>query len=254
MTRQAPSGDARDQTAILRDACERNIPLDLQYRSSEDELFVARARMLAMDDHHIYLDEPQSIGRPVRFVSGLAVEAYILLKDVRYGFDTVVVETRRTIRLNDQKRVAGIVLRRPGSVRQRQRRNEFRVGLLREGPIPVDLHAALPDGTSPLDAVRCSGTLLDLSPGGLAVRLDPAAARGIAVNDHLFLVFELPCAPPPLRFLGEVRQRREVADGDVVRLGVRFRPWPSSPEFRRSQTRLQRYAANMQRKRLRRSG
>lgn len=245
-----------EDDALIEEACDRNAPIELQYESSDGELLVARTRLLGFDETHVYLDRPQSIGDDVRFRRGQRVEGYMLLHDVRYAFATVVEDLATLVEINATKRTVGMVLRRPATVRESQRRSHFRVAVLSEGPITAAVHAADPGhpGACPIDAGRAEATLLNLSAGGAGLLMERGQGGWISAGDHLFMTFQLPEEEEPICFLVDVRQCTMGADSSTRRVGVRIRAWPTPRSVERTRERLQRYITAVQRKRLRRAG
>jgi len=254
MSDQQDNGGERRQ--VLEDACARNASLELHHRPDDGDVVVARARLLGIDDRFIYLDRPETAGVPVTFAQKRKLDGYLLLNDLRYAFRTTVVDLRCMVKLNDEKRVVGMVLRRPKELKEGQRRSHFRVSLFGDEPIPVELHEATADedGTCPIRARRLPATLGNLSVGGAGVNVATFDVREVRVDEKFFLTFQLPGEEEPFTFLTEVRQVWALGHGEVTRVGLKNRQWPTPRAVRRMQERLNKYITDLQRNRLRRTG
>jgi c-di-GMP-binding flagellar brake protein YcgR len=245
-----------DSVALLEAACERNLSVEVHYHAAHGELFVARSRLLALDDRHVYIDNPQAIGSDESLRTKQDILVHFNLHDCRYVFDTQVVRQKALVPLNEKKSVVGMMLSRPTRIRDGQRRNHFRVSLVAEEMLGIEVrHACTDEGAArPADGRPMHGALINLSLGGVALRLDIADGRDLTLDSLVFLRFFLPDDESDYRLLGAVRQLRPVADHTAMRLGLKFKCWPDEREYDRTQQRLQRYITRVQREQLRRAG
>ncbi|MHC5023644.1 MAG: PilZ domain-containing protein, partial [Planctomycetota bacterium] len=171
-------------------------------------------------------------------------------------FDTWILRCKSLVPLNDEKSVVGMTLGRPRRICDGQRRNHFRVSLVAEEALEIELQrAATEEGTTyPVDGHSVHGSLINLSLGGVAMRLPMSEGRSLTLDSAVLLRFFLPGEDEDYILLGEVRQIRPVVDNTAMRLGVRFRPWPDARTYEHTQQRLQRYITRVQREQLRRAG
>ena len=251
--RSLPEPDSR---ALLEAACARSLPIDLHTTGPGGELFVSRSRILGMDGEHVFVDSPQAIGKQLEFEPRQAVTVHFNLHESRYLFESHIVRRKSLIPLNDQKSVVGMLLARPRRIRDGQRRNHFRVSLVAEEKMEVRLHkASSEDGRScPVDGSALPGILINLSLGGVALRVDMDAGRTLSLDDVIFVRFFLPDEEQEYVLMAQVRQLRPISDNSGMRLGVSFKPWPEEREYERTQQRLQRYITRVQREQLKRAG
>ncbi|MEE9294631.1 MAG: PilZ domain-containing protein [Phycisphaerae bacterium] len=239
---------------ILDAACARNLPLELHYRAAGDQIMVARTRILDMDDENIFLDRPQSSGGPFSPVRGQAVTADMRLNGRRLGFHAHVTRARCYVRLNDQTRVTGFSISRPTKVEEVQRREDFRLTVASINPIEVRLHEVTDADTTKclLDAKRAEGSLVDISRGGVCVRVDARQRREFHTQERYFIDFVLPENAGEIVMLTELRHMQQILNGDATRIGLHFLPW--APQFTKPQVqRIARFCADLQRRIARRA-
>lgn len=180
-------------------------------------------------------------------VEGATVRCEVPIEACWCSFDATVVA------VPSEETDGRLLLECGGEVVIEQRRRHYRVSMVGAQPIPVQLRRLHPAGAGSSAAVVSplfEGTLVNLSIGGVAIRVEAGPGSDIEVGDRLPLRFVLPDEIEPFAFLGVVRQVR-VVDGRAKRLGVTFEPWPSERHHALGQERLQRYIAAIQRRRLR---
>lgn len=244
-----------DDAALLKDACERNRQLELHYETTGGEFVSAHTRVLGVDGDHLFLEEPQNIGKKVNFRRGQVVDAYLKLHDKLYRFQTRVLEFNRPIKLNRHQTVSGLVVSRPLELKEGQRRNHYRIGTVGvDQVLPVTLHGCSPGGTTGLQAEVWQGQLVDLSQGGARVLLDGRAYLRFRVGTLLFMGFRLPEHEQEFLFQAETRYITEVLQGEATRVGLKFLPYPNQAGFRKMTQRLSRFIAQQQRVELGHAG
>ncbi len=245
---QPPQATANDPLEPVREACARNVPLELHRRTNRGALPTARGRMIDLDADRIYMETPQVIGRPFRIAPGQEYEAFFQVHDTIFTFSTTVLETDCATRLNHHKFVVGLAISKPEALKIGQRREHFRTSLACEQEISCTLHEAGPGDANqvPIEAKRFTGRLVDASGGGVGVILDGTIAR-FTLYDHLFLEFFLPGERQPFCALVEVRQARPTLNDTAVRLGLMFVAWPDQPTFTRTLMPLHHYLNKVQR-------
>lgn len=248
-----PGGEHRETPVEV--ACARHLVVELHATGADRQVEVARARLIFADDEAIYMTAPRMRdGSPPEWRVGRALRGYFSINDTRFGFDTSIVKARCIVQLNPQKKVVGASIARPPKVLDEQRREHFRVNTLHE-EVRVDLHPALAgEGFAcPIDAKPVRVTLINLSVGGAAVRLDVESARGIGDSSLAFCEIRLDHDDGPVEALLEVRQRRVISDGSAVRLGLQFVSWPDRRTWQHNQERLQKFISDLQREQIRRA-
>lgn len=243
-----------DESALLMQGCERNVPLELHRVDTIVTHPVARGRMLEMTDDRIFIENPQTIGRSVTIGVGNSYVAYFELGETILSFKTYVLESGCAVRLNDHKLSVGLAISRPQSVQPGQRRQAFRTSLATYDPIVASIHDA-PIGMyeqAPTNARRFRARVIDGSAGGLCVLAEQLCAR-LNLYDEYFISFNLPAGGPLFCARTELRHVRPVRDGEAQRLGLMFLPWPDQARFNRSLEPFTRYLNSIQRN-LRRTG
>ncbi len=250
MAEQDRNTKAPEPDELLTEAIARNLPLELHRVTGDASIPAARARMLGMDDEHIYLETAQTIGRAVRIHAGDSVDAYFNYSDTIFRFRAEIISCSCTVRLNNDKVIEGWAIRRPKDVVPGQRRDSFRTRLIHEDPISVFMHltsSEQPDCT-PIDVRRFIGTLVDASAGGLGIRIDGQSASQFKMYDYLFVRFALPDHPEEVELLTEIRQSRSVLDETAARIGIMAIPFPTEREMVRQLQPLNRHLTEVQRR------
>lgn len=245
-----------ESQALLDAACARNLALELHYHAADGEFVVVRSRVLGMDEGNLYIDSPQMIGHDIDFSPRQDVQVHFNLQDSRYTFESHVLQRKSMVSLNDEKTVVGMILARPRRIQDGQRRNHFRVSLVAEEKLGIELHRTVTEDENirPLDEHPMHGALINLSLGGVALRLSIEEGRTFTLNALVFIHFYLPEDEHDYLMLGEVRQLRPIADNTTMRLGIKFKAWPDERIYQHAQQRLQRYITKVQREQLRRAG
>ena len=246
----------RAGAAVLDEAAARNAPIELRSLGRDGRPIQARARILGADDGRLLLDQPQCAGQPVVFRSGQALDVRLRLNDLFYSFKSDVQDVSRLLRLNERKKVIGMVISRPHEVHvAQQRRSHFRVRLLDDDPVVLDLHEAVAggSGTCPIDALRFRADLVNLSAGGAGVRIPKEWAGNVCVGDLLFSTFTLPEEDGAFSFLVTVREVFPVPETGAERVGLQILDWPNPRDVERTRQRLQRSLTRVQRTRLKRT-
>ena len=238
---------------LLALGCERNSVVEIHKHMGDAAIPVARARMMCTDDHRLYLDEPQTIGMQVEMGKHTAVDAFFSVGDGLYTFSTTVASMHCKLRLNETKTLIGMALNLPSQVKQGQRRSRYRTSLAMQTPIPVTMHHASPDlGSSPIDADRYTGRLVDAAEGGIGIMLDFDRPLKFKLYDRWFVRFQIPGADDPTSLGCELRQIRTIRGGEMMKLGLLALPWPTTRAMREQMRPLTRYLASVERRLLKR--
>lgn len=237
-----------DVAALLREACDRNVPLELHHADFADPLPAARSRMLNLDPGHIYIEQPQIIGRSVLIRPGVRFGCYFELGEVLYRFQTEVSEVGRTMPLNASKTAVGVVLTRPKEIVPGTRRDADRVTLVNLRPIFVELTDAPtePGGVVSEDGRSLRARLVDLSPGGACLIGDGDAMR-LKIGERLLISFPIPNENATFSGMIEVRHSRRIMQDTAVRMGTMFVPWPNPETLQLSLAPVRRFLDNLRR-------
>lgn len=238
---------------ILAAGCERNARVEIHKHTGDATIPVARARMMCMDEERLYLDEPQTIGKQVEMGKGTAVDAFFSLGDGLFTFSTTVASMNCRVRLNGAKTLIGMALDIPRTIKQGQRRSRYRTSLAMQTPIKVSMHQASSDlGSSPIDADRVEGRLVDASEGGFGVMLDFDRPLKYKLYEKWVVQFHIP-GEPDLTLLGcELRQIRTIREGESMKLGLLALPWPDQRAMRSQMLPLTKYLTSVERRLLKR--
>ncbi len=168
-----------------------------------------RHGFLSIDQDHLYLDQPQSIGKHINFAAKQTIEAYILLNQNIYTFQSKIVRTQCTIKLNRYTTVDGLCITIPTEIREGQRRHDLRVSLANMDPMPTTVHKVSPDcpGAADLDTAVFKGHLLNLSGGGCRVHLNTVLESKFKIGTPMFLRIEMSPRRPATNHSSRVAQR-----------------------------------------------
>lgn len=248
----AISADVAAKT--LADACARNATVELHYEHPvTKKRVVGKARMLRLDDGEVLIDTPKYGTGDEPIPTGRPITAVMALDKGRFAFDSVIQRTGVLVQLNERQRVRGIALSRPAEVKPFQRRAHFRVQLTGFEPVSVRLcavHPTIPDAC-PLDGDRGTGTMFNLSAGGIAIVVNTAPQEPPRYGDRFFLSFVLPKTDQELCMFGAVTYVSSAASTGMVRIGLEFHPWPGQ-DFGRCRQLLTRTITDLERAQLRR--
>ncbi len=247
---------APDPDALLQDACRRSAVVEFHRQDGRVAEPAARARMIAVTDDALYVDEPQIIGQDAKFSWGKHLDAYFQEGDNIFTFVAKVENTKCKLKLNATKVVTGMKLARPKTLELGQRRQHYRTSLALQEPIPVAIHRTDRDDptSTPVTAHHFDGQLLDGSGGGVGVRVDVDTAGRFDIFDRYFVSFTVPGEDAPLLLLCELRQAREIRSGRSVKLGLQVLDWPSARRAELAMRPFTQYLTAVQRAKLKAAG
>lgn len=225
---------APDPDAVLQDACSRSVVIEFHRQGGRVSDPAARARMLAVTDDALYVDEPQIIGLASDHSWDKRFDAYFMDGDNIFTFEARVVASKCRLKLNSKKTVTGMKLARPRVLELGQRRQFYRTSLALEAPVPMSLHRTDREHPlcTPITAPHYDGLLIDGSGGGLGVRIDNVVPGRFSIYDRYFVNFRVP-GGDRLTLLTELRQAREIRNGDSVKLGLQILDWPNARDVER---------------------
>ena len=235
---------------LLAAACDRNLSAELHYEE-QDELRLARMRLLSIDEEEIRIDKPMSLGKPFTLRPRQPITVYFVLDQKSYAFKSQIIGPIIFTDLNAQKKVKGARLRIPRLIRQEQRRHDFRLSLSRED-VGATFHALASENadSAPIDAVRFDGRITNLSGGGLALIMQTVPGLKFRINDQFCIVFNLPHVEGQFALPVELRNVRRIHDGESTVIGFQFRA-RHGPENRERIQRVRKFITDEQRRQLR---
>ncbi len=234
---------------VLEEACARNTPFELHFHSRGGGLTVAKSRVVKLGENTIYLDKPQAVGTSVDLQDNMPVEAHFALHRDRFFFKSTVTDPRARIELNEQNKFIGLAIAKPTRIKSGQRRNNFRVELAGLRTIDVHCHDAQPDKPDicPLNAKRFTGRLVDVSAGGMKLKVPRSVRDEFHASDRLFTIFDLPDeSREEAVFLAKPVHWTTSTDREHTFIGLQFVAWPKV-EFARNQRRMAQFVAKIER-------
>lgn len=240
-------------TGLLEEACSRNTPAELHYDGAKGSVIVGRVRILELTEDFLLADRPRYADGQEGIPRHKKISVHILINGTRYQFDSAIEKEHLVVRLNAQKRVQGIALQKPTSVKQSQRRENHRLSVVSFDPIRVVLAQSNPDlpGTCELDAKRFKAKLADISVGGVSLLVERSELATVSVGDAYFICFALPLDTGDFQMLARVQHGRKIEVTGAYRVGFSFRPWRGRQD-ESEQIRLSQALATLQRHALQR--
>jgi len=244
--------------SILCDVCDRNQALELHYETPEGEHVVARSRFLSIGPQGIDIDELSQRSGAGALRRNQIVEVYFLANGALFRFRAKVTSPKKIVSINEHQRTLGVRLAKPGAIRLGQRRRHYRVSVIGEEPVPVELRSVTGDEPTE-ETLRATpdwtGELIDLSISGAAVRFRRCGEDGVEPGSQVAVTFRLPDDPGFLyKLFAEVRLVQSLPNPSDVRAGLQFRRWPDERTCQAVEDRLQRFITATQRAQLKRAG
>lgn len=185
---------------------------------------VWRVSLLGLDKNTMTIEEPATMGTPIRLKDGVDLVGIISVGQNRWTFTTRNLG-RTDVALNAHRTMRGYRLAMPDHVVRCQRRDFFRLSvagldlptveawpLLDPSSVVVAEQATMlaaqnaPEGTTPrplnLDdpgirpelGPKFGGTMLNLGGGGMGLRVPPEYAQAVARQRHFWLKISMPGA------------------------------------------------------------
>ncbi len=243
-------GNALDE--LLAEACDRNAPADICFAHRNGPPLIARVRLLELSDEFICVDKPGKNDQDGHIPQGRPVTIQVFIRGTRYQFDSVIVDQRAWIQLNNEQRIPGIVLRKPKEIARSGRRSSYRVSLAGIDPIQIELSRGHPDirDACLLSPGVFGGRMLNLSADGVAVLVDCRDLQTAERGDRYFLGFSLPGVEERCCQLAEVRHVMNIDVSESIRLAFAFVQW-GGRILSREQSILSRFITEQQRRLLR---
>jgi c-di-GMP-binding flagellar brake protein YcgR len=245
--------------AVLELGCDRNLPLSLHYDNPaqlqnllEPDTLLVHSRLLRIESEGLAIDFPHSVGHPLRLHLGTHVQGYFTVNDTIYTFRTTVLKTRHRLALNVHKKIEGFLLAMPDMIVPSQRREDHRISVSSIDPITIALHEADPEnpGAAPLDAKVSETRLINVSRGGVAVRVETRQRLKPRTGQQLFISLMIPGEREAFVFLAEVRHIRRISQVEAVICGLRFLRWPDQNRLRAQLAGVSRFVGHLERTQL----
>lgn len=227
-------GDLVDD--VIDEADSRNLQLEMHHRTMNGHLTVAKSRILGVDGDAISIAEPQAIGKTCNFPTGRVVEVFMNFKGKTFAFKSKIVRTRHIIQLNKQQRVRGMLISRPKSITERQKRSIYRVSLaMHSPPLLVHMHEVMSDTVlaAPIDAKQHKAIAVNASEEGLGLRIEGVTYTRFKIGSTYCLRFRTPNHADEFTLYGEVRHTRPILDGEAAVMGFMFLPIPDRQAMQR---------------------
>lgn len=237
-----------DCAALLQSACARNLSVELQHAGPGGAYNRARSRLLGVDSLRVLLDRLHGAVDPAAFVAGKEVTVCFQSHDQWYQFESVIIDTRCRLQVNQHMNTLGVSILRPAHIRVQQRREAFRVSVTHLPLIAVDLHDAAeePSGACRTDCRRVRGVLHNVSVDGVAILFDARQCQ-LKPGERLFIRWRMPGDQAEMMYLAETRHSRTIRERDTHIAGMRFLRW-NEPDYVRQFARLSKFIVEAQRR------
>lgn len=206
--------NVRQSMRILQQARRTGACVTISALSGGPEL---RGHISSVSDGTLEIVVAGSIPASHGLGPGSPCDAMFTVSSECHGFETV-------IRLAESK--AGrtrVVLRRPDSVWVRQRRRFWRTAVRESSTV---------DLTFAGETSSFGGTMFNISPDGLACRVDRVNADPLKVGDQLTARFVLDGEEESFSLVTELRGKTPAAGSEQTILRLQFVPWEISEQNR----------------------
>lgn len=220
--RAIPDGE-RD--TILSQACARNLPIEVTLVGGPEPVTL-RSRLLKTGESLI-IEAPTREGSSVLLHPDEHLNVLMMFGGQRYGFRTLVRDRGR-MHLGGEVQVSTLALEYPQKLLKLQRRRFFRVRIPGLQPLVVKciLRKEGEEDSSKDDGfVRFDTSAVDISSGGIAIKVPSGHASAVVIGRKAALVFRLQGFPRPLRLLAEIRNVRTTKESGETVAGLQFVEW-----------------------------
>ncbi|MBI5118591.1 flagellar brake domain-containing protein [Candidatus Poribacteria bacterium] len=240
-------------TAILSNACERNLPLSLRV-VGDGMTEEHHSRFLLLEETKgggiIIIEAPTSKGSVVLMRPGQEVRVSFSHNRQKRIFSSQLLG-RGKVKLNSGTAVPSLELLAPTHLPSNERRGFYRVFVNHGSPIPVSL-GVLADRNGPASRVRTreKGFLTDIGGGGLGFRVAEGKSLLLSVGVHVLISFKLPENGQKINLMGRVCFSLRRTDLREVFFGVQFVSVDSEVEYKQGVDSILRFAATRQRESL----
>lgn len=219
-----------DKTAVLAEACARNISAELHYDMAGGAFQTMRVRLLELRGGLILADRPNHADPRFTFRRHQPLIGFFMLAGRRYRFTTRVADPRVLIEVSRSSRVPGFALEPPNIVELQHRRRDYRLCVAVKYEIPVCLveyFGAYPAACR-LNAGRFQTRMVDLSASGFGVIAEMDHLRKVTEQRRYFASFLLPGGERELLLMAVVRHVRPLPELRLCRVGCGIETWEGS--------------------------
>ncbi|GJM24268.1 MAG: hypothetical protein DHS20C16_06830 [Phycisphaerae bacterium] len=244
--------ETSEVTDVLQGLCARNVSGDIHYALNSEHFRTARFRFLTIESDAICIDQPHNIDEEVSVKSGEGITVYFTQGNDRWSFESRVEKLRRIVRLNDKKRVVGMALALPESLRIQQRRDDYRVGVASLGKrCQVVKESDLCPDACDVTAKAYPCTIRDISAKGMAIVLYASEMPRVQNGTRFFVEFELGDGHGVRVAIAKLCHSKTIGAEHKQLWGLRFVPMPTV-DFEEQKADLAHFVAEVQRMKLRR--
>jgi len=241
----------------LNQACSLNAPADIRIFKGRIA-HTYKSRLYEIDERTrercVVIDIPTEEGRFVALPRGTEIEVHFATGSERFLFEASV-QGKSTFSLANGSKVRVLLISYPQVLENSQRRAYYRVSPPSSRPILVRMTTFKykKDGKwtydERLEALRVQ--LVDISAGGIAVRVPKGQSRDISTDTRLKLAFKLAPEEDEIKLVGMVKHSRDdFVDRTMRIMGIQFVDVEDSPEGIRYIDRIFAYVADIQREEL----
>lgn len=253
--KQVVSDSKRD--ALLRQACRQSAELAILIL--EDGRVVKHlSRFLRVDETdqgmRLAVAAPAHDGSPVVYRDGREVEGVFQMAGERYVFVAEVVSNARQT-LNREVEVPALILACSQVTKTTQRRAHYRLYLdTTEACTVAFCEWPRSEGEAQTldDQDLCSGLILDLSAGGMAIHCMQRLPNGLGMGSKIRLWFQLPGGSDPFVMDAAIRSERTSLNNGLI-FGVEFATRDKSPQERKTIDAIRKFIVAAQHKLLKNS-
>lgn len=246
---------ANENQQLLSDAIERNTSTVLSIPSAGIVRHF-KSRFVGADAQGIWIELPadarELLNEQLQRRMPLAVS--FIPRNRRLTFVTDILRVDEQYKLNAETMLQAVLLAHPKELRGVQRRSNYRVAVAPESELKARIWIIGeqdPIEVAPISVRELKSEVMDLSVGGIGVRLlpSPAGDRKIVVDQRLRIELKLPTGES-LLLDGRVRALRKGDDPSC--LGIAFKKMDDTMDCRRALATLTRLVGELQRDEVRR--
>lgn len=237
----------------LAEACDRNAFAEIHFESPGGPVIARRVRLNRATDTHLYAEASRFDRHRPEIPVGSQVTVHVSMRGTRYQFSSVVEPPDRAVRGARREPTDSVLLRRPASLQESQRRAHLRISVAGLDPLCVNVvpvHPEYPDACA-IDATPVPTAMVNLSASGVGLLAESDRLKTVEGAPPYFLSFCLPETPERFDMLGELRYARYVKASESWRLGFAFHPW-GGRSFKADQYAITRFITEQERRALRR--
>lgn len=225
---------------VLRLACRRHNPAEIEFEIDEDHRQFGRMRLLRCDDDSLYIDRPAHKGMALEIPSGTAIVVHFIYESERYAFHSRIQEDCMVRLRGTTSAVPGISLEMPDQIHRQERRTDYRVSLARFTDVSAQVRVDGCTHHTPCFVAR----LMNISAGGVAAILIDANGHGHSLHRgcRLAIEFDLPRVDRHFSFGASLCHLRRLEGAGFI-VGLRYLPEANAAEMRHAVRQLSQFVA-----------